>query len=209
MKRLVIVALMAVVAVMLPSVATAQFNLSKLLGGGSNSSTTTTTANDPYKRLADAAPASSTLNATWVYDTASFSYLGSNALTEMAVAQLNPMINDALRQMGITSGSATLKLNNGTGSITHGDYVMNGTYSYTRSKASIVATTTIDQKSVSVSGYVRYASDTLTVLLDARELVRSMLTVMPELKQDPNMAVVETMLRDLGDVYVMGKFKRK
>lgn len=207
MKRLAIVALIAVVAIMLPTSATAQINLSNLLGGGSK--TTTSSANDPYKRLADAAPAASTLNATWLYDTASFSYLGSNALAEMAVAQLNPVINDVLRQMGVTKGSAVLMLSSGTGSITHDGYTMKGSYRYTRSTAGIVAETIVDDKRVSASGYVRYSSDTLTVLLDARELIKAILEVMPEYKNDPNIVLVETMLRDLGDVYVMGKFKRK
>jgi hypothetical protein len=127
----------------------------------------------------------------------------------MAVAQLNPVINDVLRQMGVTKGSAVLMLSSGTGSITHDGYTMKGSYRYTRSTAGIVAETIVDDKRVSASGYVRYSSDTLTVLLDARELIKAILEVMPEYKNDPNIVLVETVLRDLGDVYVMGKFKRK
>ncbi len=210
MKRFVIVVVMAVAAaLMLPATSSAQLNLSRLLGGSQQQSTTATQSNDPYKRLAASAPAASTLNGEWLYSAASFSYLGSNALADIAIAQLNPAIADLLRHASITSGSAHLTLDNGKGCVSHNGYKMEGTYTYTRSTAGVSLSTTLDGKTYSVGGYVRYSSDTLTVLLDARQLLKTMISVMPELRQDQNIVLIDTLIRDLGDVFVVCKFHRK
>lgn len=200
-----------VCALLLPASASAQFDLSRLFGGGKqqgSATTTTQSSHDPYQRLAATAPAASVLNGTWSYQSASFSYIGSNPLADVVIAQLNPVIGDALSRLGITRGTATLSLQSGRGTITHGDYVMSGGYTYTRSTAAIVATTTLDSMQLSASGYVRYSSGELTVLLDARELAKAMKSVMPELAYDQNFVLVETLLRDIdGDVYVAAKFR--
>jgi hypothetical protein len=201
--------LIAVVAVALvPTTASAQFNLSRLLGGLSKVANAQTEKEDPYQRLAEAAPSSYTLNGNWTYQSASFSYLGSSPLADIAIAQIDPIITNTLKQLSITPGSVKLRLNGGKGTITQGDHVLEGSYVYTRSKAAIVAETTLDGKTVKASGYVRYESGELTVLLDARELINAMTTIMPELKKDQNILLVETLIKDLKDVYVVGKFTK-
>lgn len=182
--------LIAVVAVALvPTTASAQFNLSRLLGGLSKVANAQTEKEDPYQRLAEAAPSSYTLNGNWTYQSASFSYLGSSPLADIAIAQIDPIITNTLKQLSITPGSVKLRLNGGKGTITQGDHVLEGCYVYTRSKAAIVAETTLDGKTVKASGYVRYESGELTVLLDARELINAMTTIMPELKKDQNIQI--------------------
>ena len=201
--------LIAVVAVALvPTTASAQFNLSRLLGGLSKVANAQTEKEDPYQRLAEAAPSSYTLNGNWTYQSASFSYLGSSPLADIAIAQIDPIITNTLKQLSITPGSVKLRLNGGKGTITQGDHVLEGSYVYTRSKAAIVAETTLDGKTVKASGYVRYESGELTVMLDARELINAMTTIMPELRKDQNILLVETLIKDLKDVYVVGKFTK-
>jgi hypothetical protein len=201
--------LIAVVAVALvPTTASAQFNLSRLLGGLSKVANAQAEKEDPYQRLAEAAPSSYTLNGNWTYQSASFSYLGSSPLADIAIAQIDPIITNTLKQLSITPGSVKLRLNGGKGTITQGDHVLEGSYVYTRSKAAIVAETTLDGKTVKASGYVRYESGELTVLLDARELINAMTTIMPELRKDQNILLVETLIKDLKDVYVVGKFTK-
>ena len=162
----------------------------------------------PYQRLAEAAPSLSTLNGTWTYQSASFSYLGNSPLADIAIAQIDPIVVTTLKQLNVTPGSVTLRLSGGKGTLKHGDNKLEGTYVYTRSMAAIVAETTLDGKRVKASGYVRYESGELTVMLDARELITAMTTVLPELKKDQNIILLETLLKDLKDVYAVGKFTK-
>lgn len=211
MKRIVYTLIVVVAVVLLPTTASAQLNLSRLLGGISKIAGQTQTQQpqqDPYERLAEAAPSAYQLNGTWTYESASFSYLGNNPLADVVISQVDPIIAQTLQQLGITSGSVSLRLNGGKGVITHGEHKLNGSYRYTRSTAAITAMTTYDNKSVSASGYVRYEANQLTVMLDARELINAMTTVLPELKSDQNVVLVQTLIRDLKDVYVVGKFRK-
>lgn len=212
MKKTFILLLALVSIVAFPESASAQFDLSKALGsllGGSSKSTTTTTTNDPYKKLAEAAPAASTLNGTWSYDSATFTYLGNNPLADVVVAQLDPIIADVMRQLGVTRGSAELSMQSGEGVVSHGDSEIRGKYTYQRSTAAITVSTTYEGKSVSVSGYVKYGSNMLTVLLDVKQLVKAVKTVYPELKSDQNIVLMDSLLKDMTGVYAVGKFKRK
>ena len=215
MRRLLSFFALCVMLVAMPMSASAQFDLSKAMGlilGGATKGQTQTPAQqapDPYQKLADAAPSQSTLNGTWVYDSASFTYVGSNPLASMAIAQLDPVLANLLTQLGVTRGSAELSLRTGEGVITHNGRSLEGTYSYRRSRASIVAKSTIGGKSVSASGYVKYASGKLTVLLDVKEVLNSIKQVYPEYAVDPNVVLVETVLKDIGDVFVVGQFVAK
>lgn len=209
MRRLTSLLALCIMLVAMPMSVSAQFDLSKALGGLLGSATSKnnqTTVVDPYKKLAETAPSNSTLNGTWSYQSASFSYIGNNPLASMAVAQLDPVIADVLTKLGITRGTAELKLKSGSGVISHEGRSLNGEYSYRRSTASIVAKSTIDGKSVSASGYVKYSSGTLAVLLDVKEVLKAIKSVYPEYAADPNVVLVETILKDIGDVFVVGKF---
>lgn len=210
MKRVILI---AVAMFTLATSASAQFDLSKLFGGSKSTSTSTSTqtqsSNDPYKRLAQTAPTISQLEGKWSFESASFSYVGNNYLASMAVAQLDPVINDVLRQMGVTSGSAQLQLKGGKGVISQGDQSLSGTYTYNRSTAGVVASTVVDGKKVSASGYVKYSSGKLSVMLDVKQMIAAIKTVFPEYKNDQNILLVESLIKDLGDVYVVGRFVAK
>lgn len=210
MRRVLYTLIVAVAVVLVPTTASAQFSLSRLLGGLSQAASQNEQKRekDPYQRLAEAAPSLSTLNGTWTYQSASFSYLGNSPLADIAIAQIDPIVVSTLKQLNITPGSVTLRLSGGKGTLKHGDNKLEGTYVYTRSMAAIVAETTLDGKRVKASGYVRYESGELTVMLDARELITAMTTVLPELKKDQNIILLETLLKDLKDVYAVGKFTK-
>lgn len=204
MRRIITLISLCLALVAMPMSASAQFDLSKLFGG--SKTTTTTTTADPYKKLAESAPAASALEGVWSYDSASFSYVGNNPLAQMAVAQLDPVLADVLRQMGVTKGSAQLQLKGGKGTITHGKQSLGGEYRYTRSTAGVVASTTIDGKKISASGYIKCSAGKLTVMLDVKQMITAIKTVFPEYAKDQNLILVETLLRDIGDVYVVGRF---
>lgn len=206
MRRVTIFFTLCLALVAMPMSASAQFDLSKLFGGSKITSSSAATSSDPYKKLAESAPSASTLEGSWSYDSASFSYVGNSPLAQMAVAQLDPVITDVLTQMGVTRGSATLKLKGGKGVITHGKQSMKGTYTYDRSTAGVVASTTVDNKSVSASGYVKYSSGKLIVMLDVKQMIAAIKQVFPEYSTDQNIILVETLLKDIGDVYVVGRF---
>ena len=210
MRRIFNLMLLVVALSFMPESASAQFDLSKALGTlfGSSSKSTTTTTTDPYKKLADAAPALSTLYGSWVYNSASFAYVGTNPLADVVIAQLDPIILDVLNQMGVSSGSAKLKIDSSKAVVAQGESSLSCKYSYDRSKARIVVSATINEKSVSVPGYVKYASSTLSVMLDVKEVIKAVKTIYPEYKNDKNVVLIDTLLKDMGDVYVVGKFKR-
>lgn len=208
MRKRLYTLIVAVAVAIVPTTASAQFSLSRLLGGIQQVANSQTQQVDPYQRLAESAPSSYTLNGNWTYQSASFSYLGNSPLADIAIAQIDPIVASMLQQLNITPGSVKLRLNGGKGTITQGDLKLDGSYVYVRSKAAITAQTTIDGKTLSVPGYVRYESGALSIMLDARQLITAMTTVLPELKKDQNIVLLETLLKDLKDVYVVGKFTK-
>lgn len=208
MRKRLYTLIVAVAVAIVPTTASAQFSLSRLLGGIQQVANSQTQQVDPYQRLAESAPSSYTLNGNWTYQSASFSYLGNSPLADIAIAQIDPIVASMLQQLNITPGSVKLRLNGGKGTITQGDRKLDGSYVYVRSKAAITAQTTLDGKTLSVPGYVRYESGTLSIMLDARQLITAITAIMPELKQDQNIILLETLLKDLKDVYVVGKFTK-
>ena len=208
MRKRLYTLIVAVAVAIVPTTASAQFSLSRLLGGIQQVANSQTQQVDPYQRLAESAPSSYTLNGNWTYQSASFSYLGNSPLADIAIAQIDPIVASMLQQLNITPGSVKLRLNGGKGTITQGDRKLDGSYVYVRSKAAITAQTTLDGKTLSVPGYVRYESGTLSIMLDARQLITAITAIMPELKQDQNIILLETLLKDLKDVYVVGTFTK-
>lgn len=208
MRKRLYTLIVAVAVAIVPTTASAQFSLSRLLGGIQQVANSQTQQVDPYQRLAESAPSSYTLNGNWTYQSASFSYLGNSPLADIAIAQIDPIVASMLQQLNITPGSVKLRLNGGKGTITQGDRKLDGSYVYVRSKAAITAQTTLDGKTLSVPGYVRYESGVLSIMLDARQLITAITAIMPELKQDQNIILLETLLKDLKDVYVVGKFTK-
>lgn len=213
MKKIAIFLLALVSLAAAPQSASAQFDISKVLGGlfgGSSKSTTTelATASTPYTKLADAAPAITSLYGTWSYSSASFASLGSNPLADVVLAQLDPIVLDVLKNMGVSEGSARLKIESGKGLIWQGSSSQNFKYTYERSKARIVLSTVINSKSVSVSGYIKYASPKVSVMLDVKELIKAIKTIYPEYQNDQNLVLVETLVRDMNDVYAVGVFTK-
>lgn len=212
MKKTLILLLTLVAFALMPESASAQIDLTKALGGllgAAQSSASSSSNNSPYKKLAEAAPAASTLMGNWTYDSATFAYVGNNPLAGAVVAQLDPVAADVLRQIGVSQGSATLTLDKSRGSVTHGDMVLKGEYEYNSSTAGITISGVIEKVAVSVKGYVKYSAPMLTVMLDVKELVEAVKSIYPEYKSDPNVILIESLLKDMGDVFVVGKFKRQ
>jgi hypothetical protein len=212
MKKTLILLLTLVAFALMPESASAQIDLTKALGGllgAAQSSASGNSNNSPYKKLAEAAPAASTLMGNWTYDSATFAYVGNNPLAGAVVAQLDPVAADVLRQIGVSQGSATLTLDKSRGSVTHGDMVLKGEYEYNSSTAGITISGVIEKVAVSVKGYVKYSAPMLTVMLDVKELVEAVKSIYPEYKSDPNVILTESLLKDMGDVFVVGKFKRQ
>jgi hypothetical protein len=212
MKKTLILLLTLVAFALMPESASAQIDLTKALGGllgAAQSSASSSSSNSPYKKLAEAAPAASTLMGNWTYDSATFAYVGNNPLAGAVVAQLDPVAADVLRQIGVSQGSATLTLDKSRGSVTHGDMVLKGEYEYNSSTAGITISGVIEKVAVSVKGYVKYSAPMLTVMLDVKELVEAVKSIYPEYKSDPNVILIESLLKDMGDVFVVGKFKRQ
>jgi hypothetical protein len=211
MKKTLILLLTLVAFALMPESASAQIDLTKALGGllgAAQSSASGNSSNSPYKKLAEAAPAASTLMGNWTYDSATFAYVGNNPLAGAVVAQLDPVAADVLRQIGVSQGSATLTLDKSRGSVTHGDMVLKGEYEYNSSTAGITISGVIEKVAVSVKGYVKYSAPMLTVMLDVKELVEAVKSIYPEYKSDPNVILIESLLKDMGDVYLVGKFKK-
>lgn len=212
MKKTLILLFALVAFVAMPESASAQIDLTKALGGllgAAQSSASSSSSNSPYKKLADAAPAASTLVGSWTYDSATFAYVGNNPLASAVVAQLDPVAADVLKQIGVSRGTATLKLDAGKGSVIHGDRVLAGEYKYDRSTAGITISGVIEKVAVSVKGYVMYSAPMLTVMLDVKELVEAVKSIYPEYNSDPNVVLIESLLKDMGDVFVVGKFKKQ
>jgi hypothetical protein len=45
-------------------------------------------------------------------------------------------------------------------------------------------------------------------MLDVKEVIKAVKTVYPDYKNDQNVVLIETLLKDMGDVYLVGKFTK-
>lgn len=223
MKRLfTLLVAVAVVAVVAPTEASAQFDLSRAINylfGGSNEeedddttqSTTqsTTTTVSPFERIAREAPALSSALGTWVYDTTSLEYLGTNSFANVALTSLESYGLAELEGAGITSGSSTLTLRrNGVGIVAHGEYLFEGGYSYDSERGRLTITAQVDGHALSCGGYMTLVDGTLKVMVNAKEALDAYLEVYPEQSTDSFFAMAQGVLASFDQVYVTLHFRQ-
>ena len=161
----------------------------------------------PFEVLAENAPSARTLQGSWLYEDAGAEYLGNNPLADMAIAQAEQYAKAKIVAAGIKPGSFKVALRrNGTGTITYGERTLTGRYVYNSENATIIISGTINNVSVSVSGYVRYSEGHLDILVEATSALDALLKVYPELATDQTVQMVSGMLASFPGVYAVAKF---
>ena len=161
----------------------------------------------PFEVLAENAPSARTLQGSWLYEDAGAEYLGNNPLADMAIAQAEQYAKAKIVAAGIKPGSFKVALRrNGTGTITYGERTLSGRYVYNSENATIIISGTINNVSVSVSGYVRYSEGHLDILVEATSALDALLKVYPELATDQTVQMVSGMLASFPGVYAVAKF---
>lgn len=161
----------------------------------------------PFEVLAENAPSARTLQGSWLYEDAGAEYLGNNPLADMAISQAEQYAKAKIVAAGIKPGSFKVALRrNGTGTITYGERTLSGRYVYNSENATIIISGTINNVSVSVSGYVRYSEGHLDILVEANSALDALLKVYPELATDQTVQMVSGMLASFPGVYAVAKF---
>ena len=215
MKRLTILFLLAVVAlVAMPTKAAAQFDLSRAIssffgGGDDNEAEPEEPQPTPLELIASQAPQSSAAMGTWIYQSTSLEYLGTNSFADVALAPLEGLGVAELEGAGITRGSSTLTLRRGgTGSIAHGEYLFEGRYRYSADGGQLTVMAQLEGVDVTCSGYMTLVDGELTVLIDADEALDAFLDAYPEQRNDPTITMASSLLVNFSEVYVALHFRR-
>lgn len=209
MRRLFVAIVVLCGLIVVPTEASAQFDLSRalgsLLGGGAQQTATTT----PYTELAEKAPAKSRILGTWQYKTASMEYLGNNPLADVAIKQLESLALAELKRRGIVEGCCSLTLRrNGMAVIATLDAVQDMTYKYNEDSARMDISTTVGNSSYSAKGYVKMSSDRLVVLVDARDILNGVVKASPELASNQSVVMARSLLENFSDIYIGVIFER-
>ena len=203
MKRLIIVALMALVGIAaLPTTASAQFDLSKIGGlfGGSSSKS----AKSPYATLAENAPQRNQVLGVWKYSSICVEYLGTSVLADASVSQLNSFASTELKEAGITPGCFTITLhNNGKGSFSYEDLLFEGSYTYDSSKARFVLTAkTEDGKTLTCNGYLKIVNGKLGMMVKAEDALNAVVIAAPEVGADSTFMMIKSVVDSFSGVYL-------
>lgn len=206
----------------LPTEASAQFDLSRALGALFGALTETTEKEQPAEQsqqpttpqqptktifdvLAENAPSARALQGTWVYQDAGAEYYGNSPFADMAIQQGEQFVKTKLLNQGIKPGSFSVYLRrNGTGTITFGERTLSGRYAYNADNATIVISGTINNVAVTVSGYVRYSEGKLDILVDANSALDALLKVYPELATDQTVVMVSGLMATFPGIYAVG-----
>ena len=203
MKRLIIVALMALMGVVaLPTTASAQFDLSKIGGlfGGSSSKST----KSPYTTLAENAPQKSQVLGVWKYSSICVEYLGTSAFADTSVSQLNSFASTELKEAGIMPGCFTIKLqSNGKGSFSYEDMVYEGSYTYDSAKARFVLTAkTDDGKTLTCNGFLKIVNGKLGMMVKAEDALNAVSVAAPELRADSTFLMIQGVVDSFSGIYL-------
>lgn len=203
MKRLIIVALMALMGVVaLPTTASAQFDLSKIGGlfGGSSSKTT----KSPYTTLAENAPQKSQVLGVWKYSSICVEYLGTSAFADASVSQLNSFASTELKEAGIMPGCFTIKLqSNGKGSFSYEDMVYEGSYTYDSAKARFVLTAkTDDGKTLTCNGFLKIVNGKLGMMVKAEDALNAVTIAAPEVCADSTFMMIKSVVDSFSGIYL-------
>ena len=206
MKRLTILMLAFVASMALPTHVSAQFDLGKAfksLIGGDDEPT-------PYELIAQNAPAASDVVGTWVYNGADIEYFGSNVLADYAISEAKSYALSEVRKAGVTPGSAVMTIKrNGNAQIKWKDETLSGKYVYDDSNGSLQIIAEIEGKQVKCDGFVRLSGDTLTVLIDANDVVEAYKSLRPGDTDSSALSIAEGILDTFSQIYGAGVFVRR
>lgn len=209
MRRLFI-AILCVVGLGISTEASAQIDLGKALGALINeASSTVQSTPDYYAKLRESAPAKGKIVGTWQYRSARVEYLGANPVVQVAMPQLETLIDSELKREGVVEGCCSLTINRkGTATISAGNLKYDGSYTYDQSTAKAKASYVIDNHTYNISGYLKLSSSRLMVLIDIRDVLRELTYLSPKLANDENFLMVKGVVDSFGDIYLSVLFQK-
>lgn len=208
MRRFIFV-ILCVIGLGVTTEASAQIDLGRALGTLLNEAATVQTAPDHYAKLRENAPAKSKILGSWHYLSARVEYLGINSLASVAIPQLESFVLSELKRNGIVEGCCSLTLNrNGVAVIGTLDTLYEGRYTYDQTSAKVKATYIYNNRTYSVTGYLKPISTRIAVLIDMRDILRELLVIRPNLATDENFLMVKGVVDSFGDIYLSILFAR-
>ena len=208
MRRFIFV-ILCVIGLGVTTEASAQIDLGRALGTLLNEAAAVQTAPDHYAKLRENAPAKSKILGTWHYLSARVEYLGINSLASVAIPQLETFVLSELKRNGIVEGCCSLTLNrSGVAVIGTLDTLYEGRYTYDQTSAKVKATYIYNNRTYSVSGYLKPVSTRIAVLIDMRDILRELLVIRPNLATDENFLMVKGVVDSFGDIYLSILFNR-
>ncbi len=208
MKRFTLIVLLVGVALVVrPAEAAAQIDLSRAIGvllGGETSS-----EQNPFERIAEAAPSARDVVRTWAYERLFFDYLGANNLATVALQQLDNTVQAALKREGIVAGAFTMTLKrNGTGFLMHEGYAVDGEYAYSEDNGRVTIATTIDGTRYECGGFLTMRGDNLVVMVDARDAFEVFLASSPQYRTDPTVVGIRDILQSFKGIFISIEYRK-
>ena len=206
MRRLLTFALLLMGLCMLPAESSAQFNLgkafNKLIGNDD--------APSPYEKIAENAPEQSRIVGTWKYKDADVEYLGDNMLADYAVSQLDDYATSYLNEFGIREGAFSVQFKrNGLGTVVIDGMTFSGSYTYDKSKGSMLFNGEYEGMKASCRGYVKYSDKGyITLLIDARDLCKIYRKYCPEGIDDKLVEFALDVIEEYSGIYVSVEFSK-
>lgn len=210
MRKIIIIALLAVVGLMTTTEASAQFDLSRALNSllGAERADAEP-AKSPYAVIAESAPQASKLTGVWLYNSAAVDYLGTSPLADVALSQLEGYALAELRGAGVLPGYFGLTLRrNGVAYLSHEDQIFEGRYRYNPDDASVVIEATINNTPMSLGGYIKQESTRMEVLIDAEDAMSLFLELFPEYNTNSMVVSANSVIKTFGDIYISIRFTR-
>lgn len=209
MKKLFLSILLAIV-VAIPQESSAQIDLGKALGlllG--ESAQQQTPSRSPLAEIAEKAPAAKDLCHTWAYDRVYLKYLGTSPLADAALQQVDGSAQAALKNAGIVSGAFTFTLRrNGECFIMRDGEALDGSYEYIAEKGRVTLKTSFEGATYSNKGFFVKEGKNLVLMVDARDVLSTLLAIYPEYRTDQTVVMIDGILQQFKGVYVCVEFRR-
>lgn len=206
MKRVIIRWMIALLCgVAMPTMAMAQFDLSKAIQGllGPQTQSDSEQRISPYKLIADAAPELKQITRTWGYEHTEIEYLGASPLAASAIPQIDSFVQAALKNLGIVEGTFSLTLRrNGTGFIVAGKDACDGNYRYDPTSGRLSISTKIDNVAYPASGYIKMKDNKMILMVNALDVADATLLAVPEYRNDQNVLMIYGLLQSFPGVYI-------
>lgn len=147
---------------------------------------------------------------TWVYDAPQIVYSGNSSMATVAIATLRTQMTGISKAMGLNAGSDTVTFHgDGNAIMQNGEQTFTAPYTYDAANGTLSVTLTRKEATAAFPATVTAKDGIVTILFDADTSMETLLKMAPELKENPSLVIIKTVVDKYPGIKIGATLKAK